>query len=162
MEDSLYLYLQSRPEILAITDDRIYPWHLPQGQNVFPVLTFQTISSNHDYSLTGAAGIVTQRIQFDYWGHSLKDVLRLARAVRLRLQGFIGDMAGTDIAFIQLDTELDLHEGPEDGSDQWLYHRVQDYMIKFYEEVPTFDSITVDEVPTAGLKLTGTADISTS
>lgn len=140
MELSLYTYLASVSAITDLVDDRIYPHHLPQGVATYPVLTFQTISRTHDHTLTAAAGMCQARVQVDCWCKgSLQTAMSLAEAVRQAMHGFIGDMEGTNVAFVQLDSDRDMHESPEDGSDTWLYRRTQDWLIKYTETVPTFN-----------------------
>ena len=140
MEASLNDYLFSVTAITDIVGDRIYPHHLPQGQTTFPVLTFQRISTVHDHTLTEAAGMCQARIQFDCWSKgSVETAFQLAEAVRQALHGYRGNMEGTSVAFVQLAMEKDMHEAPSDGSDTWKYRRIQDWLFKFHETVPTFD-----------------------
>jgi|GEM_PF-1860067 len=138
MDSSLNDYLFSVTAITDLVGDRIYPHHLPQGQNTFPVLTFQRISTSHDHTLTEAAGMCYARVQIDCWSKgSLNTALELAEAVRQALHGFRGDMEGTSVAFITLLNDGDMHEAPTDASDTWLYRRTQDWRIKYAETVPT-------------------------
>jgi len=135
IEESLYNYLASITDITDIVDDKIYHHHLPQ-EAVFPVLTFQMISSRHDHDIQGAAGACTARYQVDCWSRSLAECVELAEAVRQALQGYKGTMEDDHIFFITLDDQNNLDEAPKDGSDQWLYRREQDYLIKYRESVP--------------------------
>jgi len=135
IEQSLYQYLSGIEAITNIVGTSIYHHHLPQSAE-FPVLTFQLISSRHEHDLLGAAGIVTARYQVDCWSYSLSEAATMAEAVRQALQGFSGDMEDTEILFIVLDDQNNLDEAPKDGSDNWLYRREQDYLIKYRESIP--------------------------
>jgi len=136
MLSDLYAYLTSKAAITAIVGARLYPHHLPQSVTVFPVLTFQQISNSHSHHLDSATGVAVARVQVDSWGISLASVESLGEAVRASLQGFTGNMEGSVIHFIQLESEQDLHELGLGGSDDWIFRRSQDYLIKYAESVP--------------------------
>lgn len=135
MLSNLYSYLSGRTGITALVSSRIYPHHLPQSVSTFPVLTFQQISNNHLHHLDSAAGVTVARVQVDCWGNTLSSVESLGEAVRAALQGYMGVMGTTVIHFVQLDSEQDLHELGLEGSDEWIYRRSQDYLIKYVVQV---------------------------
>lgn len=133
MLSDLYTKLKNTSAITALCGTRIYPHHIPQSATVFPILTFQIISNNHLHHLDGGAHQATARVQIDCWGRKVSDIDQLGEAVRVALQGFMGVFGSTTIHFVTLDNEQDLHEAPVDGSDDWIFRRSADYLIKYKE-----------------------------
>src|SRR3954471_12286268 len=119
MEASFYSYLSSINAITDLVGTRLYPHHLPQpttqAAHVYPVLTFQTISVNHDHTLDAAAGVAQARIQVDCWSRNPAGALTLAETVRQQLHGFMGNMRGTEVFYVMLDNEMSLDEPPADA-----------------------------------------------
>ncbi|WP_339684233.1 tail completion protein gp17 [Gimesia maris] len=138
IEKALYQYLSDQTSITDITGTRIYPHHLPQSVTSYPVLTITLVSNSHGHHLTSASGETTARVQLDSWSESLSDAVSLAEAVRGELQGFSGTMDTVTIHFIQLDNEQNLSEPPIDASDDWMYRKSQDFLVKYSETIPSF------------------------
>lgn len=128
----LYNILTDTSSLTAIVDDRIFPIHLPQSATL-PAITFQQISSTHDYHIAGAAGVTTARVQIDCWANSPTEACDAGEAIRQTLQGTSGMWDTTEVLFVQLDSCQDMAEPPQDGSDQWIYRRSSDYLIKYRE-----------------------------
>lgn len=137
MEKAVYTYLTSKSAITDLVGTRVYPHHLPQSNTVYPALTIQLIDSQHVHHLQGASGVATARVQIDCWSDMLSEVVTLAEAVRNAMQGFSGTMDGVNVHFIQLAGTRNVHEAPQDGSDNWTYRKTCDYMIKYTESLPS-------------------------
>lgn len=125
----LQTFLEAQSTITSVVGTRIYPQHLPRNSS-YPCLTHQLVSRTYGHHLSGVTGLSTARVQVDCWGEKLSDVETLAEAVRVALDGYFGTIGDVTVAFVQLDNEQDLSEAPQDESEQWLYRRTQDYLIK--------------------------------
>ena len=136
VEASIYAYLNSKTSITDITTN-IVIGHIAEDATEYPILTFQPISTVHDHTRAGAAGVATTRMQFDCWSDSKLESIQLAEALRQVMHGYIGTMGTQHIAFCKLENEITLDEKPTAG-ENWLYRRSVDYMITYSESVPTF------------------------
>ncbi|MEX1040190.1 MAG: hypothetical protein WDZ51_06155 [Pirellulaceae bacterium] len=140
IEEAIYKRVKDNASIDDIVDGRIFPHHIPQSNNDYPLITYQLISNVHDHHLGGASGITVARIQFDCWGLSMAHAVGVAEKVRNLLQGFMGDLNNIKIHFISLIDERSFSEAPVDASDIWLFRKSVDYQIKYQEPLP--DSLT--------------------
>lgn len=135
IESSLYAYLSGETTITDITS-RIYPHLMPQGA-ALPAVTYRVISRPHEHHTEGSAGAARARIQIDSWANTLLAATTLAEAIRLKLQGFSGDMEGTHIGSVTLDNEAIMTE-LEEGTEFPIYHVASDFMFLYSVEKPSF------------------------
>jgi hypothetical protein len=75
----------------AVGGTRIYPTVLPQGVK-HSSLVYNVISEVTNHHMQGASGLVMVRMQLDSYAPNPDDADALARAVKLRIDGFSGPM----------------------------------------------------------------------
>lgn len=115
--------------VVALVATRVYPKTLPQAPT-FPAITFQRISRVPMADKLDAPGTLARpRVQVDVWGKTDTEVDALATAVRHRLNGFKGTVAGEgDVQRIALDTNEDLYD-----AELQLHRHRADYFV-WHEE----------------------------
>jgi hypothetical protein len=79
-------------------------------------------------------------VQFDVWGFSQSSVKTAIEAIREDIDGSglgqtWGDGSVIIMSCIQQD-DTDADEPPKAGSDQWLYHSLTEYSIKYRLSLP--------------------------
>lgn len=130
MEIDLYAFLSGSNSITAT----VYPSYLSQSA-IYPCITIYLIGCERDSCIDHATGIVTKTYQIDTWSNQLDTVIQQAEQVRVLLQGFIGAMGTTTVIYTKLVDESNLHEAPVDGSDKWIFRRMQRFAFKIKETV---------------------------
>lgn len=135
IEAGCYAFLSSSTGITDLVGTRIYPHHLPQNPT-FPAMTYRLVSAPHDHTLADAAGIVRVRFQFDVYSYLLSDCVDVVEALRLELQRYTGSFGAKVVLASKLVNDMDMSEPPQDGSQNWLYRKTSDYLLKLRESVP--------------------------
>lgn len=118
------------PAVAALVGTRVYPKILPQSPTL-PAITYQRISrvSVADH-LTGAGSLGRPRVQVDAWASTDAAAETLGAAVKARLNGFKGTVAGEgDVKRIALETE-----GGQFDAELLLHRHTADYFV-WHEEV---------------------------
>lgn len=64
-------------------------------------------------------------------------VKAVAEAVRGEMQGFKGTWGSTTVSSVVLENEIDLHDEPDDGSDDGWHQVAIDYFVRYVESVPS-------------------------
>jgi hypothetical protein len=105
---------------------RIYALFLPQDPTL-PAITYQRISGPRIQRLNDATEWGQARIQYDCWATTYLGAQTLAAAVRISLNGFVGELATLKVA-IRLDNERDLYE-----DELHIFRISQDYMVTHTE-----------------------------
>ena len=86
--NKLYTLLSTTNRITDITELRIYPVLLPQGAAAaFPAVTYQRVSADRVYSLSGYSTLENVRIQIDCWATSFETVKDLGDKMRQTVDG---------------------------------------------------------------------------
>ena len=86
--NKLYKHLSTSVLITAHTSNRIYPVLLPQGTvAAFPAVTYQRISADRVYSLSGYSTLENAKMQIDCWATSFETVKDLANKTRQVVDG---------------------------------------------------------------------------
>lgn len=121
--------LLSDAAIAALVGTRVYPTILPQA-STFPAITYQRISripvADH---LSDVGALARPRVQVDSWAGTRDGAEALGEAVRRKLNGYRGPVAGSeDVQMIQLDAVRDLYD-----DDVKLHRHSADYFV-FHEE----------------------------
>lgn len=81
--NKLYKHLSTVALITDITGSRIYPVLLPQGAAAaFPAVTYQRVSADRVYSLSGYSTLENVRMQIDCWATSFETVKDLGDKMR--------------------------------------------------------------------------------
>lgn len=133
LEEALFDYLPSVPDLGALIDDRIYPLRLPEGCDL-PAVAWQRISAQRTYThdaFEDTAAWVQCRVQFDCWGQTAEDAIAVGEAVVAALSGYEGTMGTASLGAVTVEFELDDYE-----PDTKLYRRLVDVFVT-YEEART-------------------------
>lgn len=85
IEERLVAALEAAPDVAALVGDRIYPHVHEQGAG-FPSLTYFRVSTATEATLDGQ-GPDRPRMQIDCWAWGYLEARRLAKAVRLAMNG---------------------------------------------------------------------------
>jgi hypothetical protein len=91
-EQAVFAVLAANAAVAAIVADRVYPTVLPQSAEV-PAIVYTRVSADHTHTLGGASSLASGRVQVNCWADSYAEAAELARAVRLAVQGYRGEVA---------------------------------------------------------------------
>ena len=136
-QGALRLYLLSDAAVAAIVGAKIYSVPVPQSA-ALPYATLQYISQETVDTLSGFEGVVIERWQIDAYAASAGDALALKKAIFDALH-FIDHTtwSGYKIHSCKFDSDNNLTEKDDDGSEN-IYHRIQqDFKIKRSYETTT-------------------------
>lgn len=128
LEESLFSFLSSDTAVGSFVADRIYGLVQPQT-GTQPCIVYSRIATERTQTLCKTDSKVRATLLLDCYDKKYKGSKLLAEAVRQTLTDFHGDMAGTRVSSIALDSEVD-RDDPEPG----LYSVSQTYFIWFTEE----------------------------
>ena len=142
-EQALDAQLNATTALTAIVGTAIWNSGIPQtwdlGANG-PALTFSVPTKPFGHVLMGSDGTATARVQFDAWSYSYGTSKTIIEAIRQMIDGIPvnpwGDGTCQIISVVQQD-DIDASEKPEAGSDQWLYHIISEYNIKYRVSIPS-------------------------
>jgi hypothetical protein len=129
MEAGLHGQLVGDDAVAASAATRIYPVNLPENVDG-PSVTFRVISKIPDYTLDGATGMITARVQIDAWAAVYGDAKQLAQAIHDALNDFSGTFPdGTAVQNVWL------ADAATDGfdADARLYRVQADYRLIYSE-----------------------------
>jgi hypothetical protein len=119
----------------AVGGVRIYPTVLPQGIKA-PSIVYNVISEITDHVTTGASGLVMVRMQLDAYATTPDAADELARAVKLRIDGFSGPMPyGSNSPPDAVEVQGIFAETARSGyqPEPELYRSSRDFLIWFAE-----------------------------
>lgn len=95
MQKVLANLLLAHPPLKDLVSNRVQWDTMPQG-SALPSVVMYVISGVTDYTMSGASGYVSTRVQFDSRGHTAAEARSVADALADRLSGFSGPFAGYD------------------------------------------------------------------
>lgn len=124
----LRTYILAGGAVSALIGSRFYPHKLPQSPTL-PAVTYQVISELRGHVMSGADGTPGTRVQIDAWASTMADALAVADAIRARLDGYAGTLAGsTKAQGVFADQSQSLYE-----PDAELHRVTRDFII-YHEE----------------------------
>lgn len=128
IEEALFAYLQTKPDVTSIVGNRVYPMLLPQGSE-YPAIVYQRISGMRVRSHSGPSSLAYPRIQFSCWAQTYSDAKRLAERLRVSLDGYRGTVGDMNIQAIFVENDIDLYDAGVS-----LYRTIVDAKV-WHEEV---------------------------
>lgn len=128
LEESLYSFLTNSVDVSAIIGDRMYGMVRPE-KDPTPSIVYSRATTLRTQTLCKTDSKVRATMTVDSIAKTYLGVKRLARAVGKALSDFTGDMYGTRVSTVILESEIDL-----DDPDPGLYRVSQTYLIWFVEE----------------------------
>jgi len=137
--ESFFFFMTTRATIVAVVQDKVFPFGATPTKRELPYITFQTIDNLHVHHQGGPSGLANPRLQIDMWHTSQSEAAKLSDIVRKELDGFRGTMgqpsAETEIRLIAIDSDNEEFDPLGDGAQQGA-HRVQaDYFVWFKEDI---------------------------
>lgn len=138
IEDGLYIYLSTQPNIAEYVGGRVHAQEMPQ-EPVYPAILFRRVSTNVDYTHTGESGYCTVVMQIESLARLLKDARLIAEQVRRTLSGFKGVFSPVDgdITIHSIFQRGDTDESIANQAQSIKVARVrQQFAISFAQELP--------------------------
>lgn len=126
IEEGIVAYVTSHAPLVAIQGARIYPDVLPQSPTL-PASVFFSISDPSGYNHTGEA-MKEQRFQFDCWGRTPMEAIRLKNTYRQAFSGFKGLMGSVEIYAAFPDSARTMND-----DEAGLYRRVLEVLFQYKE-----------------------------
>ena len=119
----------------AVGSSRVFPVVLPQEQNGQTSIVYTRISGRGDHHMQGPSGLDRVRVQVDAWAVEPDAADELARAVKARLDGYLGPMPMDGSPPVEVTVQgVFLDSARDDYDSNAKMHRVsQDFMIWFEE-----------------------------
>ncbi len=141
-EQALEAKLLSISALAAFCSDSIYTQALPQTHDLRkdgPAITYSVPTKPRGHVLAGSDGTATARVQIDMWSYSYGISKQMAEVIWNALDGVPqtwGNGTCQIFGIVQQD-DIDASEPPKAGTDQWLYHQIQEYSVKYRVTIPT-------------------------
>lgn len=129
LEFSLFAFLAGDTAVAAVVEDRIYGGFIEDQRAKQPCVVYARVTATRSQTLCGTDGKVRAVMRIDSYDKSYNGAKALAELLRHTLTDFAGDMYGTRVSLVAMDSEIDLDD-PEPG----LYRVSQTYFIWFLEE----------------------------
>lgn len=126
IEEDIPTFLASDSAFSAIAGSRVYFRRVPR-KPLYPAVIYHRISTELDRGVAGATGRTIARFQFDCRAESAITAKKLARALRDRLDDFIGTMGSTTVRNTAIDGESD----DEFDSEAKTYRTLVDALITY-------------------------------
>lgn len=124
---AVYSLLSGDPALAGAT---IRPGRAGQ-KDPYPTLSFRVVSHVRGHVLGGSNGIAEDRLQFDVCSLVASEVVALARALEDLLDAYHGTVDGLEILWVAQESEADLDEPAESGTDRYVYRKSIDYRFKY-------------------------------
>jgi len=100
LESGLISLLKANAGVSSLVATRMYPVLLPD-KSTLPAVTYRTLSSLPTYTLTGALGMTTNRIEYTAWATSYLTAKAIIEAIVEALDNYTGTLAdGTFVSRI--------------------------------------------------------------
>ena len=146
LETAFRQHLADSTPLTALVSTRIVPLR-GSTKEAAPYIVYQVISrvsvhhaTNPD-GTTGASGLAQTRVQVRSVADTTLDATALANAVRNRIQGYRGVLgSGANqlrCEYCTMENEFDDEPFQLEGSERYVYSRIQDFSIWHPESIPT-------------------------
>lgn len=112
LNEALYAYLTSDPDLFALVGTRVYPRRAPQDPT-FPLIVVHRIATPRDSSNDGPDGLPMPLMQLNCVAKTTEESSKVADLVRLLLDGFQGSMGGAggvEVNGAFVDDERDVYD----------------------------------------------------
>lgn len=119
LRDGLVAHLRANAGVAALVGTRIYHEAMPQ-QVTLPAVAYAKTSVDRFRTLSGLSSLVQARVAVDVWGSTSAEVLAVAAAVKLALDGVTGLLGTTSIQHCSYESEADLSDFDGDRTDRHL------------------------------------------
>ena len=131
--ECIHKYLTENMEIIAVVNNRIYPFVLPQ-EPVLPSIVYQPINSVYPENLQKHSGFVRQTVQFTIHDKTFGKARTAGRKLKKLLQDFSGDMFGIDILATHLISDFMIGPSSQTQYDLQAYSNILECVFEYMEE----------------------------
>lgn len=109
IQAAIYQHLITDAGVTSLVEQRVYPIVLPE-RCAQPSIAYQRTSVERGKTYCGTDALLNSAVQLDCYAKDYLTANQLASAVATSLIDFSGDMHGTPVNTISLETELDLSD----------------------------------------------------
>jgi len=109
VETDLRGYILLDETVMSLVGNRMYARVLPQNV-VYPAISYYLASVVENRDLSGPGGKERARITINCWSESYVQTKVLAKAVKVRINGFAGTIGTTKVTHVHLENEMDVNE----------------------------------------------------
>jgi len=129
-EQATYKVLVASSNVTNTVGTRVYAGGMAPEDASLPYITFQVIGdADRQPAISGATGLVAKRIQLNLVATAYTQVHSLANSTRLALHCYSGTGGSETVHGIFMDNELDVTVPRVEGSDKYVFIKVQDYVV---------------------------------
>lgn len=128
LHNSIHTFLSSKTEITAVVGNKI--WRKHRQTTALPCIVFFSPTSKPVQQIDRTTEITYVTIQFDIYSLDDEQTISLTNSLRNLLNGFNGEMEGTEIINIKFHGDHDTSIPPADSSGNWMYKRSADFTFK--------------------------------
>lgn len=128
IESDLFSFLKNNADISAIVGERIYPLTAPQGIQP-PYITYQSISTLPENTMSGSSGLYHKRIQFNLFASVYEQVVDLFNKLTQILNGLKGTIGNTCIGHCFLENDVDDYQ-----PDEKIYQKATDFHFLYSDQ----------------------------
>ncbi|MEM9019940.1 MAG: DUF3168 domain-containing protein [Planctomycetota bacterium] len=125
---AIYALVTEHAGAKAILDTRIYPQRAPSGTPL-PYAVYHRISPERQYHLGGFAGCTRELIQVDAWADTPAEAEAMADALIDAMEVQQVQAGGILIESIELQSQRDTDQDPQDGRDLPVFGSSLDFRI---------------------------------
>jgi len=133
LETALVYMMCNDEDISAIVGVKVFPVIISRSA-LLPVITYQLIDSDYDYTLDGSINLVRCRYQLNCWAVTYKVARQLGNAVKALFDAYSGTVLDIPIRRIEIADESDMVEPPELEALKRFGKRV-DLMVWYHEQI---------------------------
>jgi hypothetical protein len=102
-DEALVDYLLGRPGIAALVSKRLFPDYFPQSEQL-PAIAYTLEDDSSQQTQQGPSGMRAAIYQINIWAETRREVMAVAREVRLALDGYRGTFKDIPIVGAFLDS----------------------------------------------------------
>lgn len=107
---AVYQILIGNPGLAALVGDRVYPVVIPEDVPS-PVITFQRVTTDREYTKDGPSGVATVMLQVNVWEPDpLKAAQVGAQVVKALHAAWNGAVAGVELGEVKCLNEMDAYD----------------------------------------------------
>jgi hypothetical protein len=128
IENALVTLVTTDPALFAMIGDRFDPGTIPLKKKL-PAACYQVIGNTRTSTQDGPAGVAMPRFQITIDAKEVDEAKEVMRAMRKRLDGFVGNVGAVKIFVIVLENEYDGSNNLETG----ICTVRQDYKVSWSE-----------------------------
>tara|TARA_R110000803_G_scaffold43701_3_gene93015 strand:+ start:6328 stop:6753 length:426 start_codon:yes stop_codon:yes gene_type:complete len=139
IEQILYERLIADGAVVDIVEDRVYPLHATQGEEV-PYIVIQRNDSFRQHYMIGTTGLVTASATLRLLDTNHERLQDLGEAVRLALDSWRGEAGDSTVSRIWIDGDDENYTPPGDGGDHGVYYRDQLWFVVYSETATALPS----------------------